>query len=637
VTAPPGDAWALLPDLLLAREAIGMRARRGVPADAMVGLRVEHAEIEVLLAEFSGGTVFEGGDPASVGVGGATFDEQIADARHHFATAFATQPVLYSLAMSLDLDVGQAELLAFLCAVDLEPRRQRLLAYIQDDATAVRPRLHTVARVFGGGHSALDGLVPDSPLIRSGLVNVGSGRPWGSTEVHVHPLLGWAATGRLAIDPEVPAGWRLATTARSDEETGSEQMVLVWGRDQARRIEEAARHLPDGFALLGPIPVDDRAWAAVVRTATVCGFSVMVECGNRLTAEDRRWIEEAGHLSWALLSPHPLPVDDLPRRVHVEYPAPAAEVAADEYLETVGESLPLGHRITADQMRAVADRARNTEPGAALKRLAAGSMEVLARRITPRRTFDDLVVDDDVRAQLHELIDRYRHRDAVTGWGADPDVGVTALFAGPSGTGKTLSAEVVAGALGLELFKIDLSSVVSKWIGETEQNLEQIFAAAEATQQVLLFDEADALFGRRSEVSDARDRYANIEVAYLLQRLESYSGFVVLTTNLRKNMDEAFTRRMSAVIDFGVPGAAERTAIWRHAFGSAPLDGDVDLARLAEDLELTGGLIAAASVTAMHLAVAAGSGVTLEHIHHALRREMRKAGRLVPPVLEASP
>jgi AAA+ superfamily predicted ATPase len=626
-------AWNELPDLLLAREAVALRSRRGVPADALVGLRVRHDEVEQLLVEFSGGTVIEGGpepDEALV----AAFDERIREARASFEDALATHPVLYALGVRLGLELGQAELLAFLCAVDLEPRRQRLLAYVQDDAAAVRPRLHTIARLFGTDHPALDALAPDGPLVTSCVVSLGAGRPWGSTEVHVHPLLGWATAGRLALDPDLPPGWRLTTT-EGDETVPADPLVLVWGRDRTRRVEEAARHLPGGFGLLGPRPDDERGWAAVVRTATVCGFSVLVETDRRLDDDGRRWVERASHLAWAVLSPRPLPVDDVPRRPHVEHPAPPAEVSHEEYEAVIGEPPPLGHRITADQLQALARRAANADPSRALVRLAAGSMEALAQRITPRRTFDDLVVEPEVREQLQELIDRYRHRDEVAEWGVSPDIGITALFAGPSGTGKTLSAEVVAGALGLELFKIDLSSVVSKWIGETEQNLEEIFAAAEATQQVLLFDEADALFGRRSEVSDARDRYANIEVAYLLQRLETYSGIVVLTTNLRKNMDEAFTRRMSVVIDFGMPGAEERIAIWQRALAKAPLAPDVDLVKLGEDLDLTGGLIASASRNALHLAVAEGSDVTLDHLYRALRREMRKAGRLVPPALEA--
>ena len=166
---------------------------------------------------------------------------------------------------------------------------------------------------------------------------------------------------------------------------------------------------------------------------------------------------------------------------------------------------------------------------------------------------------------LQSIVERYRHAGEVYddwGFSPNPSRGLVALFAGPSGTGKTLAAEIIAGALGLDVFKLDLSSVVSKYIGETEKNLEQIFDAASAGNMVLFFDEADSLFGKRSEVKDARDRYANIEVSYLLQRLEAYDGLVVLATNFEKNVDEAFLRRIHVRVEFALPGVEERKVIW---------------------------------------------------------------------------
>ena len=200
------------------------------------------------------------------------------------------------------------------------------------------------------------------------------------------------------------------------------------------------------------------------------------------------------------------------------------------------------------------------------------------------------------RRQLAELVVRARHRERVLGqWrmrpGGGRGRGVVALFAGESGTGKTMSAEVVAAELGMDLYVVDLSTVVDKYVGETEKNLERIFTEAAGVHGVLLFDEADAMFGKRSEVKDARDRYANVESAYLLQRIESFDGIAVLTTNLGSNLDEAFTRRIDVIADFPVPDAEQRLALWDRCLGTAmPRGDDLDLEFCAERFELAGGL-----------------------------------------------
>jgi SpoVK/Ycf46/Vps4 family AAA+-type ATPase len=206
---------------------------------------------------------------------------------------------------------------------------------------------------------------------------------------------------------------------------------------------------------------------------------------------------------------------------------------------------------------------------------------------------------------------------------------VTALFAGPSGTGKTLAAEVVAAELGLDLYVIDLATVVDKYIGETEKNLDRIFAEADRVNGVLVFDEADALFGKRSDVSDARDRYANVEVAYLLQRMERFDGVAVMTTNLRANIDEAFLRRLDLLVDFPTPDASMRRRLWEcHLPDSLPRSEDVDLDYLAGSFELAGGNIANVALTSAHLAAANGGRVTMEHLVSATAAEYRKLGRL---------
>ncbi|MEV7466961.1 ATP-binding protein [Streptomyces kronopolitis] len=262
-----------------------------------------------------------------------------------------------------------------------------------------------------------------------------------------------------------------------------------------------------------------------------------------------------------------------------------------------------------------------------------------ARRVRPAVGFDGLVLPPEPLALLHELVQRARHREQVLGaWGlrtgGGRGRGVVGLFAGESGTGKTLSAEVVAGELGLDLYVVELSAVVDKYVGETEKNLERIFSEADRTDALLLFDEADAVFGKRSEVKSSHDRYANLESAYLLQRLEAFDGIAVLTTNLRANIDDAFTRRLDLVVDFPFPDAEQRTALWRSCLTATPCADDLGLEACAKEFELSGGAIRSAAVTAGYLAAGRGAPLSAEDIRAGARREYRKMGRLVP---DASP
>jgi hypothetical protein len=279
------------------------------------------------------------------------------------------------------------------------------------------------------------------------------------------------------------------------------------------------------------------------------------------------------------------------------------------------------NRLTADHLRAGA-RAEN---GSALQRLA--------RRVEPGVGWGDLVLPPSTATALREVAVRARHRERVLGdWrmrpGGGRGYGVCALFAGDPGTGKTMSAEVVAGELGLDLYVVDLATVVDKYVGETEKNLERIFVAAAGVNGVLLFDEADAVFGKRSEVRDAHDRYANVESAYLLQRMETFDGLAILATNLRANIDEAFTRRLDVVVDFPLPDTERRLALWHRCLATLPRGDDLDLGFCAGAFELAGGGIRSAAVTAAYLAADAGGLVTMAHVVTAVQREYRKLGRL---------
>ena len=263
---------------------------------------------------------------------------------------------------------------------------------------------------------------------------------------------------------------------------------------------------------------------------------------------------------------------------------------------------------------------------------ARSGMEQLAQRVEVKAYWEQLVLPGEQKELLRQISDQVAHRNLVyEDWGfrqqMNRGLGINALFTGPSGTGKTMAAEVIAHILQLDLFRIDLSSVVSKYIGETEKNLRKLFDTAEESGAILFFDEADALFGKRSEVKDSHDRYANIEINYLLQRIETYRGLAILASNVRTALDNAFTRRLRFIVEFPFPGIEQRREIWRKVFPDAtPLADTLDYDRLAQ-LNLTGGNIHNVALNAAFLAAEQGSAVTMPLLLHAARTEFQKLDR----------
>jgi hypothetical protein len=342
---------------------------------------------------------------------------------------------------------------------------------------------------------------------------------------------------------------------------------------------------------------------------------------------------------------------DAPIAVEVAKPTEVEQRAA--WAEALGEradelphALAAQFNLNTDVIREVVARETGeaeTDPDTlaprlwdACRALTRPRLDTLARRMEPRSGWDDIVLPAAELAMLHQIADQVGHRSQVyNDWGfaarMSRGLGISVLFAGTSGSGKTMAAEVLARHLRLDLFRIDLSAVVSKYIGETEANLRRLFDAAEEGGAILLFDEADALFGKRTEVRDSHDRYANIEVNYLLQRMESYGGLAVLATNMKSALDPAFLRRIRFVVDFPFSGPVERKLIWQKAFPpQTPLQG-LDWDRLAR-LNLVGGHIAVIALNAAFQAAQAGTPVTMPLVFGAARIEYRKLGR---PVNEA--
>lgn len=337
---------------------------------------------------------------------------------------------------------------------------------------------------------------------------------------------------------------------------------------------------------------------------------------------------------------HPAPEDQL-QLWQQALGAPAAARLGPALDTTAGE-----FRLSAADIRASAPQlacqlARqlpaSADPASALRQACRSRRRLqlggLAQPIEALAGWSDLILPDAPRQLLREIATQVRHQLTVCErWGfarkSARGLGIPALFAGESGTGKTMAAEVLARELGLDLFRIDLSAVVSKYIGETEKNLARLFDAAEDSGAILLFDEADALFGKRSEVRDSHDRYANIEVSYLLQRMEAYRGLAILTTNQKAALDSAFQRRLRFVVNFPFPDLAEREAIWRSVFPAAtPLEG-LDYAKLAR-LGMTGGNIRNIAMNAAFRAADAGTPVTMAHLLHAAHSEAAKRDRTI--------
>src|SRR2546425_5688004 len=337
-----------------------------------------------------------------------------------------------------------------------------------------------------------------------------------------------------------------------------------------------------------------------------------------------------------------------------EAPIPGAAQRAELWRRNLNGDTPPGldlagtmaqFRLTAEQVHRAARAARmeaharevpldEEELKAGARAQNAAGLERLARRIQPAVNFVDLVLPPDTMAQLKELLTRARYREQVLdiwkmGGPSARRRGLTALFAGPSGTGKTMAAEVLASELGLDLYTVDLATVVDKYVGETEKNLDRIFAEAERINGVILLDEADALFGKRSEVSDGHDRYANGEVAALLQRMELFDGIAILATNLRANLDEAFTRRLDSLVDFPEPEEEYRLQLWQRTLGSAmPRAGDLDLPFLAHSFKLAGGGIRNIVVAAAYAAAERGRPLEMVDLIRSTQREYLKMGRL---------
>jgi hypothetical protein len=573
---------------------------------------------------------------------------------------------------ALGLDVMEAAILALCAAPQLSPRYGRLYAYLHDDVTRKLPSAGLIARLLAG-----DGVRPadvlacfghDARLRRDGavrLLDAATPTPLPERGVQVADRLAAFLLG-ADLDDREPAGrhrrvacpahepGRDATVAelRALLERDSRIPIVVCGPDAPILL---ARALGRGLLLAGAgragdqATMTDAALAAALERRELCfeGLDAL-EPGARRRVAAALASRSDRTLVCALDRDAAIALEDLTAIV-VEAPLPAfaerrALWTSTAGVDDVGE-VAAKFRLSAGQIADAAEVARQAaalhgaeHPDSAdldfgARQASSTRIGELAARLDPAFGWDDIVLPDRQLEVLHSISAYLRHRDLVLSeWGYERIVarnqGLKVLFAGESGTGKTLAAQVLARDLGLELFRIDLATVVSKYIGETEKNLDRIFDAAEGSNAILFFDEADALFGKRSEVRDAHDRYANIEVAYLLQKMEGYPGAVMLATNFRQNIDDAFLRRLDFVVDFPFPEAEDRERIWRLLLPSAAPVGEIDLTFLAQQFKLAGGAIRNCAVAAAFLAADDGGRIDMEHLVRAVALEYGKLGRL---------
>jgi hypothetical protein len=602
--------------------------------------------------------------------------EQLADDEHrspqHQEDVRATMeapPAIDRLAELFGLTAFERQILLLCAGVEMDSKLATLCGQAQGHPQRPYATFGLAMATLPEPHWSA--LTPARPLRRFRLVTLESGHGLSSAPLRIDERILHYVAGVNLLDPQLEPlvqasavpGWMAA----EHQSTAT----------QATRVLEANTQYSPILHLCGDDPNGQEDTAALVaqyigrqlftvriedlpavgpdlelfaihwqREALLAPGALLLQCGSSGPTASTR------HLAERLEGPVFLASREVVRfnrpflRFEVNKPQPAeqkrlwqqalgpAAAAFNGTLDDLSEQFRLSARMiftTGSPIASTKDPVQAAELWNACRALARPKMEDLAQRIVPSASWDDLVLPPTQEQMLRQLAAQVRFRMQVyETWGFSAKgrrgLGVSALFTGESGTGKTLAAEVVARELGLDIYRIDLSAVVSKYIGETEKNLRQVFDAAEEGGVLLLFDEADALFGKRGEVKDSHDRYANIEVGYLLQRMEAYQGLAILTTNLKSSMDKAFQRRLRFTVNFPFPDGEQREAIWSRAFPAATPTHDLDLKKLSQ-LKVTGGNIRNIALNAAFLAAQAGRPVDMALVVEAAALEAQKVER----------
>jgi hypothetical protein len=576
-------------------------------------------------------------------------------------------------------------------AAELDPGYRRVFAYLNNDLMQQRPSIALLVDVLSERWSdrleTRRALGRASPLFRFALLNARPSPDELTAEISVDPsLIDFIAGNSLREDGafdeltlselllspserehlEHLASFLVQSAAKSPRQT---VVVLSGGPGAGKRTTARAlcRELGGRLRLVQVRGIDELELARCARDARLAGdtLGVALQLNDQETEELQNVIEVITRLPLQLVL-LVVESDETPRLgrpggarvvgMHVGTPpAPIRRTAWNRALREAGlradgdgvQTVAAVYPFSVGRIyAAVRDLATQVEthdvPPATvgIRELAAAArnqtshhLERLAQPLPLRHGWCDIVLPDDERARLKEIADAVRNRDRVMEqWGFSEKIaagpGVNAVFFGPSGTGKTMAASILAAELGMAIYRVDLSRVVSKYIGETERNLDALFDEARRSFGLLFFDEAEAIFGKRSEVKDAHDRYANIEIAYLLQRMETFEGVAILATNLRKHMDNAFLRRLQFAVEFPLPQTAQRLQIWRQVWPApAELADDLDLESIARRFEFSGGHIRNVAMMSAYLACEEGTPIGMRHLLAATKREFQKLGR----------
>jgi AAA+ superfamily predicted ATPase len=646
------------------RRALWLRALWSADADAK-GIAITHDEVDRILL-----------DPTEAAEDEARFYEEHAETRQltrliaEADEAAKSDTRWSSLCLGFGLSSEESDLLALAAAVASDPAFGRVCGYLHDDASTCYATPLLAAALFGWRER----MNTDSALSRWHLAHVpqsaanasAPNAPWIADPYIVQWLC-----GERGVDPAVAAAVEVIPAAQAAglEDLDPETRVAI-------RKFLAAVQAPVEIEVTGPEGTGKRTLAAQV--CAEMGADLMVVDARVLTAGESTAVQtlerivhavRAARLERAVLYWNHAGLLDARARQIIEgacevaffgSEAPGKASAAGRVARGSFEMQPLRQAMRVllwqhftDEPMPEAIREWSLRPAeirAAAQVAHAGEADVLAAcrnmlHNEPGELFtmlpcpyawDDIVLSPGLRKQLEELASQARLSTAVLEeWGFERlcrmGRGLNVLFAGPSGTGKTMAAQVVARELGRELYRVDLAGVVNKYIGETEKRLKRVFESCERSAVVLFFDEADALFGQRTQVKDAHDRYANIQIDYLLQRMEQFDGVAILATNRKNDLDGAFLRRLRFIVDFLPPGPAERLVLWRMSLAERSPGGEqlldaIDWPWLADNLVLTGADIKAITLAAAFLAKAERSRIRMEHLLHAAKREMNKHG-----------
>jgi AAA+ superfamily predicted ATPase len=692
IRTPWNAAWHLNAELsrvldLLANLLSSQRARGRTPlGDPVQGLLIEHGEAEGLIRELADSLDQRSSAPPRQPAAAPDARREIRD-RVEAGTAQGGFLPLRHAERAFDLSAAEYDAFLLTLAVEHDSRFGRIVAYLNDHAGHTRPTVGLALALAGLGPASppTPAALVERPIIRDGLLDLEGDGPLPGLAMKLSDGLlqrvvhGTPATQDRPVFPPEPGLLRRLVL---DDETRRKLTAWAEAKRRGDRVPSLLFFGPDGSGrTTAARGVASEAGLAIVVARL---SSEKLSESLRVARREARWhaaavllhandsvSDSAWPAVWREVRDLPLPVlfaapepmvpaimsalPDAPAGVAIgrrdanirfhlwKALLPADSAVGDDDLNALAAKFRITPRAIAQAIQRAAAN-RSLAPAAsrrfnrealetACRDVAAAGLATLAQKLPLPYERKDLVVPAELEAELDLAIAWVRHEKQVLDtWGFRNRVtlgrGLTALFGGPSGTGKTMAAQVLARELGLDLYRVDLSRVMSKYIGDTEKRLADLFDRAESA--VLFFDEADALFGKRSEVKDAHDRWANVEVGYLLQRIEEHDGVTVLASNRVRDMDEAFVRRFHVIVTFPMPAEPDRLRIWQGMFPKrAKRADDIDLPGVARDFELSGGEIKNAALAAAYLAAADGGPIGMGHLKRAIRREMVKSGRVL--------